>query len=254
MSEQLLGQWVQEPRHPRARSSFSSRARTRRSATRATCTRSCTRASTGLQIDYVDIYMMHRDNPDVPVGEFVDVLNEHVRAGRMQASSAAPTGRIERVQAANDYATRTGSQGFARGQQQLQPRADGRPRRAGCIGRADADVARLVHEHADAAVRLVAARPAASSPARAPATSPTTGAGPLLVQRRQLRATGTRARDGEEAQAWLPINIALAYVLNQPFPTFPLIGPRALRETRTSLPALDIELTAAELRWLNLED
>src|SRR5439155_20707055 len=43
-----------------------------------------------------------------------------------------------------------------------------------------------------------------------------------------------------------PINIALTYVLNQPFPTFPLIGPRQLSETRTSLPALDIELSPAE--------
>jgi len=51
----------------------------------------------------------------------------------------------------------------------------------------------------------------------------------------------------------LPINIALAYVLNQPFPTFALIGPRQLRETRTSLPALDVQLSPDELAWLNLE-
>jgi aryl-alcohol dehydrogenase-like predicted oxidoreductase len=51
----------------------------------------------------------------------------------------------------------------------------------------------------------------------------------------------------------LPINIALAYVLNQPFPTFPLIGPRTLEELRTSLPGLDISLTADEVKWLNLE-
>ena len=35
--------------------------------------------------DYADIYMMHRDNPNVPVAEFVDCLNEHVRAGRIRA-------------------------------------------------------------------------------------------------------------------------------------------------------------------------
>jgi len=52
----------------------------------------------------------------------------------------------------------------------------------------------------------------------------------------------------------LPINIALAYVLCQPFPTFPLIGPRTLEELRTSLPALDLQLSPEELRWLNLED
>jgi aryl-alcohol dehydrogenase-like predicted oxidoreductase len=51
-----------------------------------------------------------------------------------------------------------------------------------------------------------------------------------------------------------PIQIALAYVINQPFPCFPLIGPRQIQETRNSLAALDIELSPAECRWLNLED
>ena len=40
----------------------------------------------------------------------------------------------------------------------------------------------------------------------------------------------------------LPINIALAYVLCQPFPTFPLFFPRQLSETRTNFQALDIQL------------
>ena len=56
-----------------------------------------------------------------------------------------------------------------------------------------------------------------------------------------------------EAKGVLPINIALAYVLSQPFPVFALFGPRTLEETRTSLPALDLPLTPGELRYLNLE-
>ncbi len=47
-------------------------------------------------------------------------------------------------------------------------------------------------------------------------------------------------------------NIALAYVLHQPFPTFPLIGPRPIEETRTAAPALDVELTPSEMQWLDL--
>jgi aryl-alcohol dehydrogenase-like predicted oxidoreductase len=65
-------------------------------------------------------------------------------------------------------------------------------------------------------------------------------------QRRQ------RAMELAKKKGVLPINIALAYVLCQPFPTFPLIGPRNLMETRTSLPALQVKLTAKERRWLNL--
>ena len=34
-----------------------------------------------LQTDYADIYFLHRDNPDLPAGDFVEVLNEHYRAG-----------------------------------------------------------------------------------------------------------------------------------------------------------------------------
>ena len=31
--------------------------------------------------DYVDLYVLHRDDPSVPVGPIVEVLNEHQKAG-----------------------------------------------------------------------------------------------------------------------------------------------------------------------------
>jgi aryl-alcohol dehydrogenase-like predicted oxidoreductase len=50
------------------------------------------------------------------------------------------------------------------------------------------------------------------------------------------------------------INVALAYVLQQPFPCLPLVGPRSLAETRSCARALSISLSAAELAWLDLRD
>ena len=44
--------------------------------------------------------------------------------------------------------------------------------------------------------------------------------------------------------------MALAYVLAQPFPVVPLIGPRTLQELDDSLEALDIKLTPEQVRWL----
>jgi len=41
-------------------------------------------------------------------------------------------------------------------------------------------------------------------------------------------------------------------VLNQNFPSFPLIGPRNFFETESSLEAIKIDLTADEISWLNL--
>jgi aryl-alcohol dehydrogenase-like predicted oxidoreductase len=48
----------------------------------------------------------------------------------------------------------------------------------------------------------------------------------------------------------LPINIAAAYVLCQPFESYALIGPETVHELETCLPALDIRLTPAELDQL----
>jgi aryl-alcohol dehydrogenase-like predicted oxidoreductase len=62
-----------------------------------------------------------------------------------------------------------------------------------------------------------------------------------------------RAEELAAKRGVTPTAIAAAYVLNQPFPVFALIGPQTLRETHTSLQALDIQLSPDELAWLNLE-
>jgi aryl-alcohol dehydrogenase-like predicted oxidoreductase len=47
-----------------------------------------------------------------------------------------------------------------------------------------------------------------------------------------------------------PIHVALAYVLAQPFPSVPLIGPRRLQELDDSLLAFDIALSPEQVSWL----
>ncbi len=64
-----------------------------------------------MKIDYIDLYLLHRDNPDVPVGPIVEILNEHHKAGRIHAFGGS-NWTHDRVQAANDYAKTHGLQGF----------------------------------------------------------------------------------------------------------------------------------------------
>jgi len=63
---------------------------------------------------------------------------------------------------------------------------------------------------------------------------------------------GTAIKDVELAEKLgrKPIHVALAYVLAQPFPVIPLIGPRTVGELEDSLSALDIRLTPEQVRWL----
>jgi aryl-alcohol dehydrogenase-like predicted oxidoreductase len=65
--------------------------------------------------------------------------------------------------------------------------------------------------------------------------------------RRRERATELAARYGVDL-----INIALAYVLCQPFPTFALIGPRVLTELDSCLKSLHVPLSDADMDYLNL--
>ena len=61
--------------------------------------------------EHVDIYLLHRDNPAIPAGEFVEILNEHRRAGRVGAFGGS-NWSIARVQEANAYAATHDLQGF----------------------------------------------------------------------------------------------------------------------------------------------
>ena len=49
------------------------------------------------------------------------------------------------------------------------------------------------------------------------------------------------------------IQIAGAYAVNQPFPAVALVGAESAAEARAAAAAGDIELTAAEIRWLETD-
>jgi predicted dehydrogenase/aryl-alcohol dehydrogenase-like predicted oxidoreductase len=206
-----------------------------------------------LQTDYVDIYMMHRDNPEIPVGEFIDCLNEHVKAGRIRAFGGS-NWSIRRIQKAQAYARRKGLAGFAAVSNNFSLARMVDPVWAGCIHSSDRK-SRAFFKRTQLPLM--------------PWSSQARGfflegkAAPDKLDDQELVRCWysqdnfkrlERAKELAAKKGVLPINIALAYVLCQPFPTFPLIGPRHLWETRTSVPALGIELTAKELKWLNVED
>ena len=56
-----------------------------------------------LRTDYVDIYLLHRDEPERPVGEIMDSLQEIADAGRCENIGVC-NWRCERIREANQYA------------------------------------------------------------------------------------------------------------------------------------------------------
>ncbi len=64
-----------------------------------------------LQTDYVDIFLLHRDDPKTPVSEIIEALNEEKRAGRLRIFGVS-NWTDERIREANAYAEAHGLDGF----------------------------------------------------------------------------------------------------------------------------------------------
>lgn len=203
-----------------------------------------------LQTDYVDVYFMHRDNTDVPVGEFVDAMDAEVKAGRIRGPFGGSNWTMERFDEAIAYAERTGktkpaalSNNFALSEM-LVPIWDG-----------------CVTASTDAWKTWLKDRQVTnfswSSQGRGFFTD---RAGRDKTENEELVrcwyndknfARRDRAIELGEKLGHSPIHIALAFVLAQPFPSIPLIGPRRLDELDDSLKAFEIKLTPEQVNWLD---
>jgi predicted dehydrogenase/aryl-alcohol dehydrogenase-like predicted oxidoreductase len=202
-----------------------------------------------LKTDYVDIYFMHRDNLDVPVGEFVDAMDAEVKKGRIRGIFGGSNWSRERMQQAIDYAKRTGRQAPGALSNNFALAEMIKAIWAGCIAASDAPYKAWLTEHQIPNFSW-------SSQARGFFTD---RAGRDKRDNAELVDTwyseGNFARRdraialGKELGA-SPIHIALAYVLAQPFPSIPLIGPRRLQELDDSIKALSIRLTPEQVQWL----
>src|SRR5512141_2562340 len=64
-----------------------------------------------LQVEAIDLYWLHRDDPSRPAGEIIESLNEHVKAGRIRYLGCS-NWVAARIQAAQAYATQHGLQSF----------------------------------------------------------------------------------------------------------------------------------------------
>jgi aryl-alcohol dehydrogenase-like predicted oxidoreductase len=189
----------------------------------------------------VDLYLLHRDDPAVEVGEIVDALDGHRRAGEIRAFGVS-NWTLPRIDEANAYAAERGLAGIAFNSPHLSLAVQNEPPWAGCLSAADAE-SRAWHARAGMPLLAWSAQAAgffAGAPARVYDNAPN--------RERRERAARLGRERGASANA-----VALAWVLAQPFPTVAVVGPHSLEHLHASLEALDVELNAEEARWLNLE-
>jgi aryl-alcohol dehydrogenase-like predicted oxidoreductase len=201
-----------------------------------------------LQTDYADLYFMHRDDPAVPVGEFVDVLDELRRAGKIRKFGGS-NWTLARMDEANAYARSHGKQGFELLSNNFSLAEMVAPMWAGCISSSDPGSMAWLQ-------RTQIPIFAWSSQGRGFFTD---RAGrdkfddPTLVRCWYSDVNFARRDRVRELARRLnvsPAQVALAYLFVQPFPVFPIIGPASLEELRDSMGALKVDLSAGDANWL----
>ncbi len=208
-------------------------------------------AMEGQQTDYFDLYMMHRDNPEVPVGEFVDVMTGMQAKGHIHAYGFS-NWSMERTDEAVAYAKEKGLTPPICLSNQFSMARLVNPIWAGCITSATPEFKAWHTEHNFALLPWSSQAKGFFSTRSAPDKLDDK----LLVDGFYSDDNFERKKrclELAEKKGIAPTTLALAYVLCQPFPTFPLIGPSNPGETRQSIDALNVEITPDEMAWLNLE-
>ncbi|MNO99614.1 General stress protein 69 [compost metagenome] len=200
--------------------------------------------------DYFDLYLLHRDDPKVPVSEIIDRLESHREEGLIGAYGVS-NWELPRVQEAMEYCESKGYQGLSVNNPSYSLAKVRVTRWPGCVYADDA----YAKWHQGKDITLFSW--AAQAHGFFADVYPRDGSAPQDIQaaffyddnfERLKRAQEIANEKGVDS-----INIALAYVLSQPFDVATIIGSRSRKEFDSCIQTLDIKLTSAELAYLNLE-
>ncbi len=203
-----------------------------------------------LRTDYIDLYMLHRDDPVIPVETIIDYLNVEIGAGRIHAA-AASNWEPQRIVDANAYAAENGLAGFVSCSNNISLAVPMEPMWGGCV--CVDDSARDWHTETQFPLMPWSSQARGFFSGAFKQENPD-NADMVRVYyndanfERLARAEKLGAKRGYSA-----IQVSLAYCVNIPFPVFPIIGPATLTELDSSLGAIALDLSAAEVAWLNLE-
>jgi 1-deoxyxylulose-5-phosphate synthase len=190
----------------------------------------------------VDLYLLHRDDPSVPVGPIVEILNEHRDAGRLRAFGAS-NWTCARIDEANAYARDHGLEGFCCSSVHLSLATQNEEHWPDTLSACDGTIADW-HER----TRMPLFAWSAQARGFFAGHVDERVYGNDANRERLRRAEVVAERVGATAN-----QVALAWVLHRPYPVYAIFGVRTVESLREAMGAVDVELTEDELRWLNLE-
>ncbi|HLV35118.1 MAG TPA: aldo/keto reductase [Spirillospora sp.] len=209
--------------------------------------------------DFLDIYLLHRDDPTVPVGPIVEKLNEYHEKGVIGIYGGS-NWTVERIKEANAYAEAHGlkpflasSPNFSLADQIKEPWKD-------CIsisgpGKAAERAWYQANQMPLFTWSSMAGGFFSGRFRRDNLDTFTDYNDRVVVEAYCYEPNFQRLDRAEQLAAEKGVTvaqIAVAYIFNQPLNIYALIASRSAEELRQNITALDLKLTEAEMDWLDL--
>jgi aryl-alcohol dehydrogenase-like predicted oxidoreductase len=209
------------------------------------------------KFDYLDLYILHRDDRSVPVGPIIEVLNEHQKAGRIRAFGGSNWSH-QRFDEANRYAAEHGLTPFAASSPNLSLAEQVQEPWDGCvsIGGPKGKDSRAYYQAQQTPLFTWSSLAGGFFSGRFRRDNLETFTeylDKLCVTSYCYEENFKRLDRAEELaqQKGLTLpQIALAYVMNQPLNVFALVGCQTAQEFKANMDAASVTLTLEEMNWL----
>lgn len=210
--------------------------------------------------DYIDLYVLHRDDPSTPVGLIVETLNEHCRAGRIHAFGGSNWSH-HRIQAANEYAKAHGLLPFVVSSSNFSLAIRFQEPWPGCLTLTVPEQQAAREWYAQSQMPLIPWSSLAGGFFSGRFTRDNLHTFDQYLDKvcleaycyeenfKRLDRTKILATEKGVTLAQL----ATAYVMSQPMNIFALVGCRNGDEFKENLAAAQLKLTPAEMAWLELK-
>ena len=190
-----------------------------------------------LDVERIDVFVLHRDDPSLPVAAFADALLEQVASGTI-GSFGVSNWTVPRLRELQGYLDGVGEDGlvaFSNHFSLAEMVAEPWP---GCLAVDKQDLIAL----ADTDLQILAWSSLA--------TGFFAGRDPVSWDSPGNRARRERATELSEELGTSAAAIALAYVFHQPDYVLPVVGTRSEAHLDEALSASEIVLSAEQLNWL----
>jgi aryl-alcohol dehydrogenase-like predicted oxidoreductase len=213
-----------------------------------------------LKTDYIDLYLLHRDDESQPVGPIVEVLNEHKAAGRIHVFGGSNWSH-QRIQAANEYAAAHGLTPFTVSSPNFSLADQVQPPWEGCISISGPKNAAVRDWYAEQKMPLftwssVAGGFFSGRFRRDNLDTFETYMDKLCVTSYCSEENFQRLDRAKQLADELGLTtnqIAVAYVMNYPLDIYALVGSATSDEFNANVAALNVKLDDNTMAWLDLQ-